>query len=258
MIPQQMLTAILLEVKLPSKEPEAVEAWLAERSLKQIADIRGVGRKLVAEYAMESGRQFDLFETGWKVAGIDREKLEVEYLYEKLLEAYETDTLNDRINLKRLAELYVDRRLLKESGEPDYRAASDLDGAIIALERHLEIDPKTRTAQEGQEDPSTIIQELVDKSATYMDEEGFILATPHGPVGYGVIQFKRSPFIPRCGECGSEHLVFTSPWDGQVYDAVLVSDEQRARYVAGRDFVPEGAPNMPLFEEEKKSPPDLT
>lgn len=255
-LPLQMRAALNVDQRFKGLSESEMVAKLSTLSLAQISKIKGCGNKLIAEYAVNSGRATDLLETGWNIPGIDLKELERQYNEQKLLAAYAPDSWNDLMNIRQLAALYVMRDhltmdLVKSIGNVEYEGDSSRDSrqlasindSIVKLETHLEIDPATRNAKSQQATASDIIQDLVDTSAEYLVDYGVVHNTEHGPVGYTVWNFPNLRYMPRCSGCGGQDLVVRSPWNERDYPFSVASLEQMDKYVFALDFVPEGAPS---------------
>lgn len=255
LLPLQMRTALNQDARFKGLPESEMVAKLSTLSLAQIGKIKGCGVKLIAEYAVNTGRATDLLETGWNVPGVDLKELERQYNEQKLLAAYAPDSWNDLKNIRQLAALYVMRDhltldLIKSIGNSEYEGDSSRDSrqlasineSIVKLETHLEIDPATRNAKSQQATASDIIQDLVDTSAEYLADFGVVHNTENGPAGYTVWNFPSPRYMPRCRACGSQDFVFKSPWNEKDYSFAVATADQMEKYVYAADFVPDGAP----------------
>jgi len=239
-----------------TKDRAVIDKQLSEMTIEEIMGIKGFAGKRIVIYAKEAGREADLLAVSDLKfpMGMDPDETRKEIYLAKLKEQFEASTFNDEMNLLRLAELYVQRWNLSKStmstlDSDGTRAAQQLDSSILALEKHLQIDPQTRAAQAAAADPAAIIGEWVDQSALYMADEAVIHSTEHGPAGYTIWHFKTFEYMPRCASCGHQHFVFRSPWDETDYPFEVATEAQIKRYVKGRDFKPEGAPALSIFED---------
>lgn len=240
-----------------TKDRIAIEQQLAEMSIEEVMTVKGFAVKRVMRYAKEVGRQADLLainELKFPV-GMDPDEVRKEIYLEKLKEQFEAETFNDQMNLLRLAELYVQRYNLSKSvmvslDSDGTRAAQQLDSMILALEKHLQIDPQTRAAAAAAADPAAIIGDWTEQAAIYLADEGVIHDTGNGPAGYTVWHFKTPEYMPRCIACGGQHFTFRSPWDEKEYPFEVARADQIKRYVRGRDFKPDNAPALSIFEEK--------
>ena len=225
--------------------------------LRDVAGIKGLGNKRVVTYAKWAKRDAELLEFDdieFPSAVNPDEGRKTIYL-DRLRNEFEATTFNDEINLERLAELYVQRwnlsrQVMSTLDSDGARALQQLDASILALEKHLQIDAQTRAEQAAAADPAAIIGDWVDQSALYMADEAVIHSTEHGPAGYTIWHFKTPEYMPRCVSCGGQHFVFRSPWDELDYQFEVASEAQMKRYVRGRDFKPEGAPALSIFEDK--------
>jgi len=243
-----------------TKDATAIEAQMAEMSIEEVMGIKGFGGiKRMIRYCKETGREGELamMENLKFPVGMDPDEVRREIYLAKLKEQFEAGTFNDEMNLLRLAELYVQRWNLSRSvmntlDTDGTRASQQLDNMILGLEKHLQIDPQTRAEQAAAADPAAIIGDWVEQSALYLADEGVIHDTEHGPAGYTVWHFKTPRYMPRCSQCGGQHFVFVSPWDEKDYQFEVARADQIKRYVTGRDFKPEGAPALSIFEDEPR------
>jgi len=242
-----------------TKDLTVIDKQLSEMPLDEImANVKGFGSgKRIMIYAKETGREAELLslpDLKFPI-GMDPDETRKDIYLAKLKEQFEASTFNDEMNLLRLSELYVQRYNLSKTvmttlDSDGTRASQQLDNMILALEKHLQIDPQTRAAQAAAADPAAIIGEWVDQSALYLADEGSIHDTGHGPAGYTVWHFKSPEYMPRCASCGGQHFVFRSAWDEQDYPFQVAREDQIKRYVKGRDFKPEGAPALSIFEDK--------
>lgn len=261
-IPKQLKTALRKLPELSNADDARLLAFLSAKSLAEIAAIKGIGTKLVSYYALDNGRAEDLFEqleAGWEVEGVDRRKIEIDYYYSRLKEQFEAETFNDEQNLKHLAQLYAIRRELtsdvrdSESAGNDrsriVRELSTIESSITTLEKHLEIDPSTRGERTAQEETSDLVSDLVATATDYLVDDGVVHVTNHGAAGITIWYFKAKEYMPRCSVCGNQEFVFTSPWDEKEFPFMVATERQVEDYVAASSFIPEGAPNIELFNE---------
>lgn len=256
-LPDTIYKAALTSGRFRSKDREVIAKELGDMPLAEVAQIKGIGSKKVVVYAQWAEREGELL----NLPGIEfphsvtPDEGRKGIFLDRLKKEFEAETFNDEINLERLAELYVQRWNLSKSAMSTLdsdatRASQQLDNMILALERHLQIDPQTRAEKAAAADPAAIIGDWVDQSALYMADEGVIHNTDHGPAGYTVWHFKTPEYMPRCASCGHQHFVFRSPWDELDHSFEVATEAQLKRYVRGRDFTPEGAPNLSIFEEK--------
>ena len=249
-------------------------AYVGSKTLLELSHLQGVGKKVLADYALVSGRMDELSvlsdppRSRLRMIGDDgvdrltesRHSLsEVDYNYKRLSEEFACETFNDEENLKHLAQLYVIRRELTQevsrSGVDDrrpqaIRELSQIETAITGLERHLEIDPATRGQKTAQEEASDLVSDLVDTATDYLVDEGVVHLTDHGAAGMTIWYFKADEYMPRCKECGSTEFVFSSPWDDREFPFVVATPQQIADYVAAASFMPSMAPHIDLFDEQ--------
>jgi hypothetical protein len=257
-LPDTIYRAALTSGRFLSKDREVIAAQLAEMPLEDIVALKGLGSKKIVTYARWASREAELLQLDnvQFPRGVDADEGRKEIFLERLKREFDAQTFNDEINLEYLAELYVQRWNLSRTNmaSPDSegsRVAKQVSDSILALERHLQIDPQTRAEQAAAADPAAIIGDWVDQSALYLADEGVIHDTEHGPAGYTIWHFKTAEYMPKCADCGGQHFVFRSPWDEQDYPFVVAREDQVNRYVKGRDFKPEGAPNLSIFEEKQ-------
>lgn len=258
-LPDSIYNAALTSGRFLSKDREVIAAQLAEMPLEDITGIKGLGTKKIVVYARWAGREAELLKLDsiQFPRGVDADEGRKEIFLQRLKSEFEATTFNDEMNLEYLAELYVQRWNLSKMNmaSPDSegsRVAKQVSDSILALEKHLQIDPQTRAAAAAAADPAAIIGDWTEQAAIYLADEGVIHDTENGPAGYTVWHFKAQRYMPRCKECGSQHFVFTSPWDEQEYPFEAARADQIKRYVAGRDFKPDGAPALSIFEDEPR------
>lgn len=248
---------------LENADENALLAFLADSRLEEIASIKGVGYKLVAGYALGNGRAdevFALLEGDWNIPDADRDALEVQYYHQRLNDEFASETFNDQRNISHLANLYALRRKLtvEVNEAPDSKRAtvvrelSAIEGSITAMERHLEIDPATRSQRSAKEETADLVSDLVDTAVQYLAEEGSVHITDHGAAGYTIWHFPSAMYMPRCVNCGCQEFVFRSPWEDKDFPFRVASKQQMDNYVAASSFVPEGAPNIELFNTEEE------
>lgn len=243
--------------KFGTKDRAVIEKALSDMSIEDILELKGFGERNIIRYAKEAGREAELLRIdGLKLPGnINQDMVRRDMYRAKLAQEFETQTFNDELNLDRLAELYTQRYNLSRTTMADLdtdgtRAAKQLDDMIIALEKHLQIDPQTRAAAAAAADPAAIIGDWVEQSALYLADEGVIHDTDNGPAGYTFWHFKTPEYMPRCAACGGQHFVFRSPWDEKDHEFTVARPDQIKRYVKGRDFKPLNAPSLSIFEEK--------
>lgn len=264
-IPKQMLTALRKDDRFAKLSSDDVEKAVAQIPLKSLLQISGIAEDLLTKYALECGRLADLYQARWVLDDDLFLQAATEYYSQALGEDFSSETVNDLANLRQLAFYIATRELLtrkmSDVGDDDDgqrisrfgRLLDNIQSQIIALEKHLELDPAARAAKASQDQGASVISELVEAGAEYLREEGIIWNTEHGPVGYGMWFFPHRDYEPRCADCGSHRLQFISPWDDKPYAFKLYTPEQASRYVFAADFVPEGAPRIPIFEVFEKN-----
>lgn len=256
-LPDIIYKACLTSGRFRTKDREVIASELGKMPLSEVAQIKGIGNKRVVTYAKWAGRDAELLslDSVEFPHSIDPDEGRKAIFLDRLKQEFEATTFNDEINLEYLAELYVQRwnlsKAVMSSTDSDAtRAAQQINANILALEKHLQIDPQTRAEQAAAADPAAIIGDWVDQSALYMADEAVIHSTEHGPAGYTIWHFKTPEYMPRCASCGHRHFVFRSPWDELDHSFEVATEAQLKRYVRGRDFTPEGAPNLSIFEEK--------
>ena len=262
MIPKQMMTALKKLPKYADKSDEEVESMVGGMSLVALSHTKDIGQKLVIQYAKDSGRLADLYGLNWDLDDNDWQVAAIAHYEEELKKDFSTETANDRANLHQLAVYYAMREQLavKMVGITDDAGGHEvarignlmakINADVLNLERHLGLDPAARIARASQDMGASVISELVEAAAQMVKDELASHDTDHGFMGWTSWAVPVRDYMPHCARCGSRELVFTSPWDYKAYPFEVATQDQMERYVFARDFTPEGAPKLPIFETE--------
>ena len=262
MIPKQMMDALRKAPKFSDKTDSEIEQIVAGMTLNQLVHIKGIAYPLATQYAKDSGRVADLYTTNWDLDDNDWRVAAIAHYEEELKKDFSTETANDRANLHQLAVYYAMREQLavKMVGITDDAGGHEvarignlmakINADVLNLERHLELDPAARIARASQDMGASVISELVEAAAQMVKDELASHDTDHGFMGWTAWAVPVEKYMPHCAQCGSRELVFTSPWDYKAYPFEVATQDQMDRYVFARDFTPEGAPKLPIFETE--------